>query len=157
MRRKAAAAGPETLESFIARAPVGLAFYDTELRLAHANAALESLPHGAIEDHLREVLLTGEPVAGVELVVAPVEPGAPPRRLRASFFPVRDETGLLVGIGATVDDVSERARTEAGLRLLSETGAALESSLRRAPRSPPPRAAPARGPPGGGPAGRGRG
>jgi PAS domain S-box-containing protein len=136
------------LETFVDRAPVGLAFFDADLRYTHVNEALATMdghpvgehlgrrpadvlgPQGGwIEARLRDVLGGGAPVRDSSFDTPSTEPEGRPRHFRASFYPVRDERGAVLGVGASVEDVSSRRREEAGLRLLAQTGAALESSL----------------------------
>jgi PAS domain S-box-containing protein len=136
------------LETFVDRAPVGLAFFDHDLRYAHVNEALAVMDGHSVAEHLglrpsdvhgtagdwvesalREVLRTSTPLHDMAFDAAPLVPDGRPRSFRASFYPVRDERGSVLGVGASVEDVSSRRREEAGLRLLAETGGALESSL----------------------------
>jgi PAS domain S-box-containing protein len=144
----AARAARTRLETFVDRAPVGLAFFDHDLRYTQVNEALAAMNGRAAADHLglrpadflgpdgewvetglREVLLTGAPLRDLTFAAAPLVPDGRPRHFRASFYPVRDDHGAITGVGASVEDVSSRSREEAGLRLLAETGAALESAL----------------------------
>src|SRR4051812_6338536 len=104
-------------------APFGLVFYFADGRCARANSALDGLALDAaaeawLEQRAREALRTGEPLLR-----------AAHARLRASFYPVH-EAGRAVGVAVTVEDDSERSRAQAGLQLLADAGAVLESSLR---------------------------
>src|SRR4051794_35276402 len=136
------------LETFVDRAPVGLAFFDHDLRYTHINEALAAMGGHPVAAHLgrrpgdvlgddgawveaglREVLRTGLPLHDLGYDAPPLVPDGMPRHFRVSLYPVRDDRGAITGVGASVEDVSTRRREEAGLRLLAETGAALESSL----------------------------
>src|SRR3954470_18299395 len=136
------------LETFVDRAPVGLAFFDHDLRYTHVNEALAAMGGRPVAEHLglrpsdvfgaegawvetglREVLATGQPLRDLSFDGEPLVPDGHPRHFRVSFYPVRDSHGVTTGAGASVEDVSSHRREEAGLRLLAQTGAALESSL----------------------------
>src|SRR3954470_23607891 len=144
----AARAAQARLETFVDRTPVGLAFFDADLRYTHVNDALAEMNGRSVADHLgarpsdvlpddgawleaglREVLETGAPINDMTFDAPSNEPDGRPRHFRASFYAVRDERGAVLGVGASIEDISSRRREEAGLRLLAQTGAALESSL----------------------------
>jgi PAS domain S-box-containing protein len=122
------------LDVIFERAPVGLAFFDRELRYARVNermAEINGLPVGehigrAVADvlpalagevaaDLRSVLTTGEPIVEVEVA------GETPARLGArrewsvSYWPVR-RGAEVVGVGAVVIDVTDRRAAERALR-----------------------------------------
>ena len=116
------------LDALFANAPLGLAFWDTELRYRKVNAALAEINGIAPDDHLghrpvdllgdlgrevepvlRQVLETSKPV--VELAFEGETPAAPGevRHWAASFYPVPDDGGGHLGVGAVVVEVtSER-------------------------------------------------
>jgi PAS domain S-box-containing protein len=119
------------LDTFLANAPVGLAFLDQELRYRQINpalAAINGLPPAAhlgrslhevlpalaprLEPLHRQVLETGEPIFNVDICgekpAAPAEQGA----WVASYYPVRARDGRILGVGAVVLDVTERQRAE---------------------------------------------
>src|SRR3954452_2812174 len=89
------------LETFVDRAPVGLAFFDQDLRYTHINEALAAMGGHAVAAHLggrpgeilgaeaawvepglREVLNTGLPLHDLGYDAPPPVPGGPPRHLR---------------------------------------------------------------------------
>jgi len=124
------------LDTLFATAPVGLAFYDRNLRFLKVNETLAQLNGVSPEEHLgrtagevippiadqvdrflRMVLETGQPVIGQELR------GATPARAEerywlASYYPVRSGDGETIGVGAVVSDVTERTRAQ--LRLAAQ-------------------------------------
>jgi PAS domain S-box-containing protein len=147
------------LETVLSVAPVGLAYLDRDLRYVRVNAALAAvhgLPHqdhvgrhlsevlppdlvAFAEPNLREVLATNLPKGGIPF--SGVLPGAPGeiRHYLVSFYPVPDRSGLPVGIGKIMVDVTaeQRAResAEAGNRAKDEFMAMLGHELRN-PLSP---------------------
>jgi PAS domain S-box-containing protein len=119
------------LDTLLAKAPVGFAFMDQELRYRRINEALaainglppaahlghtlhESLPTLAplLEPLHRRVLDTGEPIVNVELCgekpTAPMEQG----HWLASYYPVRAPDGRVLGVGVVVIDMTERRRAD---------------------------------------------
>src|SRR4051794_9968994 len=136
------------LDTIFGSAPVGLAFFDTELRYMRVNAALaeinglpaeehigrtiaEVLPEAGAElvDRVRAVLATGEPVTDLEVEVATQRE---PRRLRlfnSSYYPVRSAEGEVLGVGAVVSDITERHQALEQARFLAEASALLDASL----------------------------
>jgi PAS domain S-box-containing protein len=123
------------LDTLIEEAPIGLAFYDRDLRYVRVNKALaevDALPAAdypgrrtadvkpdlaaVIEGHLRHVLATGEPLDNVELAVPSRSvPGTVQHQLR-SYFPVVLEAGEPFGVGVTVLDMSARVEAREELR-----------------------------------------
>src|SRR4051794_5175602 len=84
---------------------------------------------------LRRVLTTGEQLVDVEFVGE--TPGVTgERNISASIFPVRADDGRIVGLGATVLDVTERRRAEAerrhALELERSARAEAEAAAQRA-------------------------
>jgi PAS domain S-box-containing protein len=119
------------LDTLFATAPVGLAFFDRELRYLKVNETFATLSGGSPEQHLgrtiaelapvplaeqvegslQEVLETGEPILDRELSGA--TPRLPEERFwLASYYPVRASDGETVGVGAVVTDLTERTRGE---------------------------------------------
>jgi serine phosphatase RsbU (regulator of sigma subunit)/PAS domain-containing protein len=115
------------LETFVDRSPFGLGFFDADLRPTHVNDAMGTILVGparpAVYAALQRVMQTRR-----ALLDEHIESHG--RTYRASYYPVTAEGGRLVGAGVSLEDVSERARADQGLRLLAETGALLESPLR---------------------------
>ncbi|HYF06292.1 MAG TPA: PAS domain-containing protein, partial [Acetobacteraceae bacterium] len=112
-------------------APVGLAYVDRDLRYVAVNdwlADLHGLPAEAhpgrsmrevlgklaplAEEPARRVIATGEPVQNMELRV-PVRGRADGvRHLLASFQPVRDVVGQVIGASIAVTEITERKHAE---------------------------------------------
>ena len=123
------------LETVLVSAPVGIGFWDTDLRFVRVNDALadinglppeahvgrtlqEVVPNlaGRLEPLYRRVLETGGPVVHEEST-GPV-PGTPgdERHWFSSYFPVRTPEGETIGVGAVILEITERKRAEARLR-----------------------------------------
>jgi PAS domain S-box-containing protein len=133
------------LDGIMETVPVGLGFWDTELRFVRLNerlARINGLPAQAhlgrrlrevipavalrVEPLLHRVLETGRPVMNVELEgETPAAPGMQ-RHWLTSYYPVRDEDGSITGLGAVVVDISQQKRSEQRLR---ETAAFRERFL----------------------------
>ncbi|MBI3968567.1 MAG: PAS domain S-box protein [Chloroflexi bacterium] len=116
-------------------APVGLAFFDRELRVTKVNRELTEITgrHSGIyygrtpreldpkmadliEPHLRGVLETGKPIVDLQVTGHIAAAPGVQRNWQASYYPVRLESGEVVGVGAVIADVTERVRSEAELR-----------------------------------------
>jgi PAS domain S-box-containing protein len=129
------------LDTFLGAAPVGLAFLDTDLRFVQVNQWLADANGAPVERHvgrrpaevaaasivgeplLETVLETRKPIIGKELQ-------APDgRTFLASYYPVREPGGTLLGIGAIVADITERRRAEQTLRFLSSASELLARSF----------------------------
>ncbi|MFL5351046.1 GAF domain-containing protein [Archangium sp.] len=127
------------LDGIMDTVPVGLGFWDMQLRFVRLNERLaringlssrehlgrsirEVLPGLAeqVEPLLRRVLETGQPVMDVELAgETPAQPGVR-RYWLASYYPVRNEDGTLSGLGVVLVDISEQKRAEEHLRRTAE-------------------------------------
>lgn len=156
------------LDALVTDSPVGLGFWDTELRYRRLNERLAAMSGVPAQDHLgrslpemlgplgerlegclREVLSSGEGVADVELSGATAASPDVERHWRLSFYPVDAANHAVLGVGATVVDVTvERQAAEQQRRLaererrehvqdnatrddvLARASAALSSSLR---------------------------
>ena len=122
------------LDTFLATAPVGMGFWDREFRYLRINEALASINGIAPEDHIghtvAEVLpelwptvepfyrqaRDGRPV--MEMDVSGVTPAAPSetRHWLTSYFPVTAPDGEVLGVGAVINDITERKRAEDALK-----------------------------------------
>ena len=142
------------LDAVFRAAPIGLALFDEEFRYLRLNSVLADINGLPVEAHVgrrveellpglpssmidewREVLRTGRAVVGADVVGStPREPAA--RRVwKTSSFPVRVSEQTF-GLGLVVEDVTEERRIAEerqhaleALGLLSDTSAALSSSL----------------------------
>ena len=122
-----------TFDAFFHSAPIGLAYLDSELRHVRVNDALveltghpsghylgrtigEILPEVAptLEPRLRRVLETGTPIVGLPLAD---DEG---RHFLVSYYPVHG-AGKIVGLGASVVDVTELREAEARMAVLAAT------------------------------------
>jgi PAS domain S-box-containing protein len=136
------------VESLFRNAPVGLAFWDKELRYQRVNDGLveingvpademigrnvfELFPQfeGQLAETLRGVLETGEPYVGQEVVgETPAAPGVQ-RFYRASWFPVRADDGSILGVGGVVDETTSERRAAERVRFLARAGELLNRTL----------------------------
>jgi PAS domain S-box-containing protein len=143
------------LDTVFATAPVGLAFFDPELRFVRVNATMAGFNHLPVEDHLgrtieealgaearaltelyRRVLRTGEPLLDHELQGAAAADPGDVRHWNLSITPVHGPDGDVLGVSAAVVDVTERRRLleaerDARIRadFLARAGAILDQSL----------------------------
>ncbi|WP_053693589.1 SpoIIE family protein phosphatase [Streptomyces sp. WM6372] len=143
-------------DGLFARSPVGIAILDTQLRFLQVNPALEAmngLPESAhigrrlaqvlpevnaedMEDAMRQVLATGEPVLDRRRSGrTPAEPSRD-RVWSCSYVRVEDPGGRPIGVIASLLDITEQQRdhveAEAGRRrlaLLSEASVRIGASL----------------------------
>jgi PAS domain S-box-containing protein len=117
------------LDALFDASPVGVGFWDAELRYRRVNEALARIDGAPAEAHIgrrpsevlgefgerleavfRRVLSTGEAEVGVELVAR--LPGATEDQVRqSSYYPVL-VAGEVVGIGGVIQDVTDRRRAE---------------------------------------------
>ena len=136
------------VESVFRNAPVGLAFWDRELRYQRVNEELieingvpaeEMVGHtifelfpqfeGQLGEILHRVLETGEPYVGQEVVgETPAQPGVQ-RIWRASWFPVRADDGTILGVGGVVDEITAERRAEERVHFLARAGELLNRTL----------------------------
>jgi PAS domain S-box-containing protein len=119
------------LDALYGSAPVGLGFWDRELRYVRVNEALAQINNRSPEDHVgrtfaevvpqlahviepiaRRVLEKGEAVVALEMTGGtPDDPGAL-RHWRASYYPVLGAGGELIGVGGVVEEITERRHAE---------------------------------------------
>ncbi|MEA2494411.1 MAG: hypothetical protein QOJ29_2322, partial [Thermoleophilaceae bacterium] len=143
------------LDTLFATAPVGLGFFDTQLRYVRINAALAEINGLPVEDHigrplqeimpgadrsvaeqLQRVIDTGTPLTDVEVQVATQRNPGQPRLFNASYYPVHSPDGEILGVGAVVADITERQRAQLALAQAfereREARAAAEAAEKRA-------------------------
>jgi len=126
------------LESMLANATVGLAFFDRELRCIRINSKLAGMSGLPVSDHLErkigeinprsapfdesailEVFQSGRPLVGGEIdFVSPASP-TEKRSCVVSYYPVCDAGGAVISVGMTVTDITERKESEEGLAALN--------------------------------------
>lgn len=119
------------MEQLYRTAPVGLALLDADLRFVRVNERLAAINGRSVADHIgrsldeivpglsgelqeiyRRVLDTGLPVLDLEINgVTPAEPQVE-RNWLASYLPVRDNDGQVVGVSAVVVEITERKQAE---------------------------------------------
>ena len=123
------------LDAVFARAPVGLALYDRELRVVRINdhlAEIDGIPAAeqigrpvteivpdveGIVPAMREVLATGRELVNVELAGSTSAAPGVRREFEVSYFPVRRRgDGEVLGVGCVVFEVTERREAERALR-----------------------------------------
>ena len=134
-RKRAEAERTESLallDALFAGAPIGIAYYDRDLRYRRLNEKLAEINGVPIEDHigrtvaevlpemdprvteeLRRVLETGTPKVDVEFVGATPASGEAQRTFSSGIYPVRDAVGNVTGVGAVIIDITARRRAEA--------------------------------------------
>jgi len=119
------------LESMLANATIGLAFFDRQLRFLKVNHTLAEYAGVPIEDFLgrtirepspasadqvepvpQKVFETGQSVLGLELAVRRLNPPHELRQVLESYFPVLDGEGKAICAGTAVVDITDRKRTE---------------------------------------------
>ena len=125
------------VERLYAIAPVGLCYFDTDLRFLYINewlARINGLPveahlgksidevlkdvAAAVVPQLRHVLQTGEPIIEGEVQAeTPAHPGES-RRYMHNYFPDKNNDGTVVGVSCVVQDITERIEQETGSRPL---------------------------------------
>jgi PAS domain S-box-containing protein len=136
------------VEGVFRNAPVGLAFWDTDLRYQRVNDELveingipaeqmigrrvfEVFPQfeTQLDTTLQHVLETGEAVLDHEVVgETPAQPGIQ-RVWSSSWYPVRDDAGRVLGVGGVVDEITKERRAEERIRLLAGASELLNEQL----------------------------
>jgi PAS domain S-box-containing protein len=113
------------VEGVFRNAPVGLAFWDTDLHYQRVNPALADVAarlEPSLAPSLTHVLESGESLLDVEIESE--------RRLwQATFFPVRDAEDDLRGVGAVIADVTVARRAESRVRFLARASELLNETL----------------------------
>lgn len=124
------------LDTLIRVAPVGVAFFDLELRFVRINermAELNGLPvaehigrrlsdlvpilGATVEPLMRQVISTGEAVLNLEASPQSVYPGS---AWLKSFYPVPDASGAIIGVGVIVIDVGDERRMQQELNEVTQ-------------------------------------
>ncbi len=127
------------LDTLLEKAPVGLAFFDKNLRYVRVNETLaqingippadhlgkttaELLPNvpPEVTEHRRRALATGEPVLNVEVIGGTWADSSKGRAFLVSHYPVRSSTGEILGVGAVVVEITQLRQAEERLRRSEE-------------------------------------
>ncbi len=115
------------VERLYAIAPVGLCYFDRDLRYLYINEWLANINGLSVEAHLgktieevledvavgvvpqlRHVLSTGEPIIDGEVEAeTPAHPGEP-RHYMHNYYPDKSKDGTVVGVSCAVQDITER-------------------------------------------------
>ncbi len=129
------------IDTIYASAPVGLCFLDRELRYVSVNNALaemdghppdfylgksirDAVPElaGVIEAHHHRVIESGQPVVDVEINGTTQAHPNEPRYWLSSYYPVRNDSGELLGVNVAVRDITRRKQAEANALFLLDVG-----------------------------------
>lgn len=116
-------------------APVGLSLQDRNLRYLLVNARMAEINGRSVEAHLGRTLHeaipevapavepvlarifeTGEPILDLDVRTAAGPDAAEARDYLASYWPVKDDHGAVIGVAAAVLDVTDRRAAERTLR-----------------------------------------
>ena len=136
------------LDTLLVSAPVGIGFWDRELRFIRVNDALAAINGLTPEEHVgkpladvigelspvleplyRRVLESGEPVVHTESTDDEALRMGERRHWLSSYYPVRTPDGEVIGVGAVIMEITDRKRADDRLRLLAEAGELFSSSL----------------------------
>ncbi len=121
----------ERLQQVYREAPIGLCYFDTDLRFLMINdwlAAINGLPvddhlgrriseilpdiSEGVEAQLRQVLDTAEPVIGGTVdTETPAHPGRI-RSFRHHYYAIKSEVGTVLGVSCVVEEITEHKRRE---------------------------------------------
>ena len=132
---QASEAARSVLDTLIDQAPVGFAYFDSALRYVQVNRALCAINGLTEAEHLgkrvpdilpdvgeelsaalERVLATGESLVDLEVTgTTPADP-VRPRHFQLSLYRIQLPGGGMIGVGATVVDVTERREAEVALR-----------------------------------------
>jgi signal transduction histidine kinase/putative methionine-R-sulfoxide reductase with GAF domain len=119
------------LDALYGAAPVGLGFWDRELRYVRVNAKLAEINELPAEEHVgksfadvvphlapllepmaRRVLEHREPVIALEVTAGSPSTPEEPRHWLASYYPVLAVDGEALGVGCVIEEITERRRAE---------------------------------------------
>jgi PAS domain S-box-containing protein len=128
------------LDTLLEASPVGIGFLDRELRFLRVNETLaklighpvafilgktfrELVPAwiaGGYEHLYRRVLETGEPVSNSEFTSRLPDGTGSERHWLGNYYPVRSESGEVLGLGCVVVEITQQKEVEAELRRSGE-------------------------------------
>ncbi len=130
-RKESTDALAKELKQLFRDVPIGLCYFDRNLRYLLINdwlAAINGIPADdhlgrrisevlpdvaeGVESQLRSVIETGEPIIGGTVdAQTPANPGQT-RSFQHNYFPVESDDGTVVGVSCVVEDITERKRAE---------------------------------------------
>ena len=132
---QSAAEALSRLDALITSLPSGIGYLDRDLRYQLVNPALAAINDRTPTDHLgrtlaevlpglaprlepiiRQVLATGVAARNLELRGRPCPLDGVAHDWLISYFPVREPTGEVIGIGVSVADLTQHKHTEVALR-----------------------------------------
>ena len=138
------------LDTLLVSAPVGIGFWDRDLRFVRVNDALAMVNRKTPEEHVgrtleeviptlaptllplyRQVLESGEPLIHTESTDDDALIIGERRHWLSSYYPVRTAENEVIGVGAVIMEITDRRRADDRLRLLAEAGELFSSSLDR--------------------------
>ena len=140
------------LDTLFETAPVGLGFFDLDLRYVRVNEALAEINGLSVDDHVgrhaseviesmdverefRRIVETGRPIVDFEVSGETATRPGEIRHWLSSYYPVHSGEGEVVGLGVVVTDITERQRADAErarlLGLEQEARAAAERAQER--------------------------
>jgi signal transduction histidine kinase/putative methionine-R-sulfoxide reductase with GAF domain len=119
------------LDALYGAAPVGLGFWDRDLRYVRVNEKLAEINERPALDHVgrtfaevvpqlahllepmaRRVLEQREPVIALEVTAGSPSMPDQPRHWLASYYPVLAADGEALGVGCVIEEITERRRAE---------------------------------------------
>jgi len=123
------------LQTLLTKAPIGMAYFDTDLRYLIINERLAKINGISIEGHIvktikeilpdffetaREVadkiLKTGMPVEGKEFESQKQDLSGVKRYFNESWYPVKEKDGKIIGFGAIVEEITGKKFAEKMLK-----------------------------------------
>ena len=129
------------IDTIYASAPVGLCFVDRDLRYVSVNNALaemdghppdfylgksvrDAVPElaGVIEAYHHRVIESGQPIVDVEVNGTTQARPNEQRFWLCSYYPVRNDSGELLGVNVAVRDITRRKQAEANALFLLDVG-----------------------------------
>lgn len=123
------------IEAYHNVAPIGLCILDRDLRYVRINERLAEMNGIPAADHLgrtvhevvpavgdkaeelaRTIIESGEPITNIEVTGRITTAPGTEWTHRSHWFPIKEATGKVVGIGVVVEDITEQLMLEAELR-----------------------------------------
>lgn len=123
------------LDTMMVTAPVGVAFFDNNLRYVRVNNVLAEINGLPIEAHigrsvieilpelgpeveasLRQVLSSGQPIVDLEVKGTTPATRGKERYWQVTYYPLHSPQGEILGMGVIVSDITERKQADLQLR-----------------------------------------